>query len=428
MLTMKRFTVEPEVIAAGLSRAQLTPNEAASVRSLPRPPEPARTLVQAGLETPDGIVPEFAAALVALATPSTIVSVTTNRAGRSSFRTANFVRGPADGPVVMQAKTSDGKWDLVITPTVTEATVLMDQLLNITAFPGGAAGNWSLSLCGYAALLAMSDVLLKAQTQARLQRRLAKGPPALTPDRLEAQLQRGIAGNDTRWAVTAGQVTMLRGLRPAQGHMAEGLGELVSAGLASRRGYEVYPSDTGDALAATFAQLFSCGSVALSHASNNARGLVAFFSLFRSIAGLLAVNIASDDAAMPDVEIVRSTQAGVVLMMRRMLENRAPGPELLARSHPTRTAPPQQGHTQPPHPPPPPPPPTLTGSTWEPTHVTPSGGLQAWGEPNPAVPPTTSLPPQLPVRVMREANGWAQVKSAAGRAWWVDARRLEEIR
>ena len=422
MLTMKRFTVRPEVIAAGLSRARIIPVEAAAVRSIPPPPEPAMILRQAGLETPDGLVPEFAAALTALAAPTTIVSVTTNRAGRSSFRTANFVRGAADGPVVMQAKMADGTMDLVVTPTVTEATVLMDQLLNVTAFPGGAAGDWRMSLRGYAALLAMSDVLLEAQTVARLERRLAKGPPVLTPDVLEAQLHRGIAGNDTRWAVTAGQVTMLRGLRPAQGQMAAGLGELISAGLASQHGHAVYPSGTGDTLATMFAQLFSCGSVALSHVSGGARGLVAFFSLFRSIAGLVTANIASDNAAMPDIEVVRSTQAGVVLTLRRLLENRAPGPELLYRATPPQAATPQRGYAPPP--PPPPPPPT---QRWEPTHFTPSNGLQAWREPNPAVRPTRNLPPRLAVRVLRMANGWAQVNSATGQTWWVDAGRLLPI-
>ena len=150
MLAMKRFTVRPEVIAAGLSRTRITPIEAAAVRSIPPPPDPTMTLRQAGLETSDGIVPEFAAALAALAAPTTIVSVTTNRAGRSSFRTANFIRGAADRRVVMQARTADGQLDLVVTPTVTEATVLMDQLLDVTAFPGGAAGDWNLSLRGYA--------------------------------------------------------------------------------------------------------------------------------------------------------------------------------------------------------------------------------------------------------------------------------------
>ncbi len=310
------------------------PYEAAAVRSIPPPPDPTMTLRQAGLETSDGIVPEFAAALAAprgsddhrvgdheprrtlVLSHRELHPRRRRRAGGHAGANRRRTAGSRGHAHSHRGDGADGP------------TPRRDR------FPGGAAGDWNLSLRGYAALLAMSDVLLEAQTVARLERRLAKGPPALTPDVLEAQLHRGIAGNDTRWAVTAGQVTMLRGLRPAQGQMAAGLGELVSAGLASQHGHAVYPSGAGDTLATMFAQLFSCGSVALSHVSGGVRGLVAFFSLFRSIAGLTTANIASDNAAMPDIEVIRSTQAGVVLTLRRLLENRAPGPELLYRATP----------------------------------------------------------------------------------------------
>jgi len=470
MLTLTRFTVPPEVIAAGLARLGITPIASSALRSLPTPPAPARTLEESELETSGGVVPEFAAALEVLAAPTTILSVTSNRVGRSTFHTANFVRGSVDGPVVMQARTQDGAMDLAVVPSVTEATVLIDQLLNVTAFPGGAAGAWSLSLPGYAALLAMSDLLLEAQTQARLQRSLAGRPPAVTAPALEEQLARGIAGNDTRWAVTAGQVTMLRGLLSAQGHMAAGLEELLATGLAVRRGDGIYPSGHGDTLAAMFAQLFSCGSVALSHVVEGRQVLVAFLSLFRSVAGLTTVNVASDDD-VPQVEVVRSTQTGVILTLRKLLENRAPGPELLhvpgpqapatipiapsspgpqqpgghgpapAGTVPPRptTAPPRPSTPPPtpspagPPPPapsaaaPPPPPPPPSAPTWVPTHTVPPGGLPAWASPDPSIPPVTTLDAQLPVRLDRIDTGWGHLTCSNGFTCWVDAARLDEL-
>jgi hypothetical protein len=64
---------------------------------------------------------------------------------------------------------------------------------------------------------------------------------------------------------------------------------------------------------------------------------------------------------------------------------------------------------------------------WQPTHVVPSGGIPAWRDPDPALPPTANLPAQLPVRVLQEVRGWAQVKTAIGRTWWLEASRLEPI-
>lgn len=466
MLTLTRFTVPPEVVAAGLARLGLAPIASSALRSLPTPSAPARTLQDAGLETSDRVVPDFAAALEVLAAPTTILSVTSNRAGRSTFHTANFVRGTIDGPVVMQARTQDGAMDLALIPTVTEATVLIDQLLNVTAFPGGGAGSWSLSLPGYAALLAMSDLLLEAQTQARLQRSLAAGPPAVTAQALEDQLARGIAGNDTRWAVTAGQVTMLRGLLPAQGKMTAGLEELLSTGLAVRQADGIFPSGHGDTLAAMFAQLFSCGSVALSHVVEGRQVLVAFLSLFRSVAGLTTVNVAADDD-VPTVDVVRSTQAGVILMLRKLLENRAPGPELLhvpgaqapatiptapdpagpppsgARPAPAGAVPPRptgappRPETPPPTPSPagppppmaaaPPPPPPPSAPTWVPTHTVPAEGLPAWATPDPSAPPVTTLDARLPVRLDRVDTGWGHLTCSNGFTCWVDVARLDEL-
>lgn len=452
MLTLTRFTVPPEVVAAGLARLGITPIASSALRALPTSSAPARTLQEADLETSGEVVPEFAAALEVLAAPTTILSVTSNRAGRSTFHTANFVRGTIDGPVVMQARTQDGAMDLAVVPTVTEATVLIDQLLHVTAFPGGGAGTWSLSLTGYAALLAMSDLLLEAQTQARLQRRLAASPPAVTAQALEDQLARGVTGNDTRWAVTAGQVTMLRGLLPAQGQMAAGLDELLETGLAVRQGDGIYPSGHGDTLAAMLAQLFSCGSVALSHVVEGRQVLVAFLSLFRSVAGLTTANV-SADVDVPRVEVIRSTQAGVILTMRKLLENRAPGPELLHVPGPQAPAtipatpgtavpprptgapprpqvpPPTPSPSGPPPPVPaaPPSPPPPSAPAWVPTHAVPSGGLPAWANPDPSVPPVTTLDARLPVRLDRVDTGWGHLTCSNGFTCWVDAGRLDEL-
>jgi hypothetical protein len=97
-------------------------------------------------------------------------------------------------------------------------------------------------------------------------------------------------------------------------------------------------------------------------------------------------------------------------------------------TEPSSVTPERKPDDYPSGPPPPFAPPSPVLAKWEATHVVPSGGLPAWREPDPALPPTTNLPAQLPVRVMQVVTGWAQVKSAIGRTWWVDAARLEQIR
>lgn len=445
-MQMRRLVVDTDTVAAGLKRLGIEPPEHSSLHGLSAPRAQVRTLRQAEVMTDDGILPEFEAALRVLSAPTTIVTTTSNKAGLSLFHTANFVRGPVGGPIVMQAKTEDGRLDLALFPSVTEATVALDQLLGITAFPAGAPDSWQLGLPGYAALLAMSDALLDAQLTARLQRRLPAAPPAITPELLEEQLAAGIEGNDTRWAVTAGQVTMLRGLQPAAGRMTEGLEELLARGLALNPGNAVYPSGHGDALAALLAQIYMCGSVALSHVVEEAPVLVAFLSVFRSVAGLLAANV-SADADETEIEVVRATQAGMILLLRGLLEHEAPGPELLYQpaaagapadtrprrrspqpATPVRTAAPTDEQPAPPPPTPAPPPPAPAPEpVWEPSHHVPPGGIDAWEVPDPGLEPVAALDPGLPVRVDRVDTGWAHVTCSNTWTCWVDASLLVPI-
>ncbi|MCP4961064.1 MAG: SH3 domain-containing protein [Actinomycetia bacterium] len=63
---------------------------------------------------------------------------------------------------------------------------------------------------------------------------------------------------------------------------------------------------------------------------------------------------------------------------------------------------------------------------WQPTHMAPAGGLAAWPYPDPAVPPTLTLPGGTQLRVLAETTGWANVVARDGWEGWVDASLLIE--
>ncbi|MEW6059456.1 MAG: zinc ribbon domain-containing protein [Actinomycetota bacterium] len=61
---------------------------------------------------------------------------------------------------------------------------------------------------------------------------------------------------------------------------------------------------------------------------------------------------------------------------------------------------------------------------WAPSHTVPSGGLSAWGRPDPTAPVIARLDPGLPVLVTERAGDWAQVVASNGWTGWVDGRSL----
>jgi protease PrsW len=63
-------------------------------------------------------------------------------------------------------------------------------------------------------------------------------------------------------------------------------------------------------------------------------------------------------------------------------------------------------------------------SAWAPTHLAPSGGMAAWGTPDPSQPPVALLPSWLELAVETRAGEWAQVRASNGWRGWVDGRLL----
>ncbi|MDP9325587.1 MAG: hypothetical protein M3O87_03520, partial [Candidatus Dormibacteraeota bacterium] len=64
------------------------------------------------------------------------------------------------------------------------------------------------------------------------------------------------------------------------------------------------------------------------------------------------------------------------------------------------------------------------GSTFNPTHTAPEGGLPTWSAPDPATAADNRLDPLLEVQLLEEATGWAHILCANGWTAWVDSRYL----
>jgi len=61
---------------------------------------------------------------------------------------------------------------------------------------------------------------------------------------------------------------------------------------------------------------------------------------------------------------------------------------------------------------------------WSPTHTVPAGGLAAWANPDPSLPPVAVLPERVELAVEASSGDWAHVRAQNGWVGWVDGRRL----
>ncbi|MFD0277290.1 YrhB domain-containing protein [Kitasatospora sp. NPDC127111] len=78
--------------------------------------------------------------------------------------------------------------------------------------------------------------------------------------------------------------------------------------------------------------------------------------------------------------------------------------------------------------PPPPPPPPRSAPVWQPTHLVPEGGMEAWAEPDPALEPVVRIDAGVELQVVERAGDWARIVCSNGWSAWVDGRAMERLR
>lgn len=318
LLNPWRIQLSGDQLAAALALGGLRPTAWAGLPDAPPPANAAATLEGLGITTAGALTPEAHLALDALSSPERMLSVIVNNAGSPTW--AEWLIGSrSDGPYVAR-NGGPGAVDMSVVPTATQATILIDDLLGVTALVARSSGSaWSLDLPGYAALLAAADALQAARLAARLAR--SRVPePELTNAELGRQLDAGLASADSRWAVTAARLIAPLPLSTAAGQLEAGCADLAAKGLLVRSGPGYRLSLTGYALADSLGQLVTTAGLRLSLVREERWQSVCQFNLFRTAT---AIWVAAWVAATPDrteVRLQELSATGTLSLVRDLLQ------------------------------------------------------------------------------------------------------------
>jgi len=219
-----RYLITPEQLAAARALAGLDDTDGA---------DPAAMLRGTQLLEPGNaeLTEEAAAALRIAERPRSSLTVVTNRSGDPEWRALTLRMAEGFQGAFAVREEHDGAIDLTLLPSVTQAVVYLDELLELSRTTPGD-DRVELDLAGWSALVAATDAVRESELRAELERRTDAPPPALHAAALQQQLEAGLAGNDTRWLATAAVPLTPTPLATGEQALAAGLGTLARAGLA----------------------------------------------------------------------------------------------------------------------------------------------------------------------------------------------------
>jgi hypothetical protein len=229
---LRSYALEEAQVGAALAVAGVRISAHSMLSGIPYPAQAARLLQGSAVVASNGqILPEMAVGLGVLANPARTLFCILNTAGQADWRIVCFCQGPGPvGPIISVEKQAS-RYQLVLYPGITEALADISDMTGLRGPAGsGLTAPLALNMLAFAALLAVADVVQAT----RLRLRLARSRPAhpvLTPDLLEAELEKGLSQNDTNWAVTAGRRVCPADLKEASNRMEMGLAALQAAGL-----------------------------------------------------------------------------------------------------------------------------------------------------------------------------------------------------
>lgn len=319
-----RFVLNRHQLAAALALTGVRPTRRSSLPDLPPVPNPGDILRGTPYLSAAGAPrAEFETALRLAADPRRLLSVLVNRASRPDWRQAILVQGETtSGPYALVAAGED-EWDLALLPTAGQATLVVDDLLQLTVLPAQPGErSLELGLPGYAAALALADVVQAHRLGNRLAR-AARPLPAITAELLEGMLQKGLEAADFGWAVTAARVAGPADLNRTRGQMAAGLAELHEQGLVSPDGGV---SGAGQALAGALGHLLNTAAITLAEAVGDARFNVAHVTLFRAVSGIWLATWSGLDGESPRVRLTEASATSTLHLVRGLLEPVTPPP------------------------------------------------------------------------------------------------------
>lgn len=247
-----------------LGRWVLTEEQAATAVALAAGERADAGLLSSAVELEDGRLPPSLEAAVGLLSAATRMIVTiVGRPGSGQILTVSTLSEGRHGPFSLRATAPNGALQLELLPTDTALLVTLDQLMELTTFAETELLTEPIELSANAwmGLLSAADSLRDAALNADLQR---SGPLAnvqVTPDSLRAELERGLASTDDRWAVTAATLVAPPPIDPAGFDADAAVAELTAAGLVEGRPAAF--SALGSELARTLGQLVAMGSLSL---------------------------------------------------------------------------------------------------------------------------------------------------------------------
>ncbi len=262
-------------------------------------------------------VPVLDAALRIVAAPSRILTVRTSTPGINEWDITRVAAGPTGGPYVMVATPDDGL-DLLVVSSELEAAALLDGFLDLSTLPiRPVSPDVVLSFAAWIGMLATVDVRRRAALRATLDRRpLTDG--AFDAADLSAQLEGGLAANDTNWAITVFAPLSpvdLRGGPPTGQAMSQAMKE---AGLVEIDGELCVLTELGVDLAELFGSIIKWGSVTLTSAGLNPDVRLGEISILRA-AFRLGLGFWNGEDGGFEATLVEPEADAAVEMVRRML-------------------------------------------------------------------------------------------------------------
>ncbi|WP_051182641.1 SH3 domain-containing protein [Nocardia vinacea] len=418
---LMRFRLDPDQLAAAISIAGLKPGPRSALPLTTPPSDPAAALRDTGLlEADDRLTGPAKGALRIAADPAHTAAVTANRVGQDDRTAALLLCGDEEGTFVMQAETGDDGFDFTVVPSLTQATMLVDQLLDLTSYgPGFASPPIDLDLITFAALLAAADAAQEARLAGVLSRNVAAGPLELRALELEEQLAKGLAAGDTRWALSAAQGATPVSLAAAAGRMTEGLARLASLSLVRLEALGCYRfTDAGTAVARSFGQLLTTGSIVVMNGAATKQDALAYFTVFRSTFSTRFACWRELAARNPRAELLETTTEVALRLVRDVLDPAvikpfAGGiPAFDASAVPTEAVPVVERGSTP---------------AFHPTHQVPASGMPAWATPDSTRPPVARIEPRVELQILDRSGDWVHIACNNGWTAWVDGRAIEPL-
>lgn len=262
-------------------------------------------------------VPVLDAALRIVAAPSRILAARISTPGINEWDLTHVAAGPTGGPYVVVATPDEGL-DLVVLSSEHEVAAMLDGFLDLSTLPiRPVSPDVVLPFAAWIGMLAAVDVRRRAALEATLDRRSRPDGPFNAAD-LSAQLDGGLAANDTSWAITAFTPLSpvdLRGEPPTGLAMTRAM---EGAGLLEIDGERCVLTDLGVDLAELFGSIIKWGSVTLTTAGSNPDVRLGEISILRA-AFRLGLGFWNGESDGFEVTLVEPEADAAVEMVRRML-------------------------------------------------------------------------------------------------------------